>query len=644
LRKKLCFSAATVALVFATLELGLWLLRVPALRDKAADPYAGFTSTVPHFRTFEGAGGEELVGVAPNKLGVLNDQTFPARKPTGSFRIVCLGGSTTYGRPFFDLTSYPGWLRAYLPLADPTRKWEVINAGAISYASYRVKGVMNELARFEPDLFIIDVGHNEFLERRTYDKLLGTHAAIRDAAGWVSATRVAGFMARMLEAAGLIRATLPQGGGSAVGDEVKHVSLSAVGPEAYTRDPEFRREVLAHFRATLREMAEIARRANARVVFVVPASNLLDFAPFKSELSQALTPQAKRAWLDAFERGQRLAASGQITEALEAFQQVQAIDDRHAGLLFQVGRIYWQLGKYDEALTYLSRARDEDICPLRALSETSAIIREVAAEVDAPVLDFDEQVRTSASHGIPSAREFCDHVHHQVVTNQELAIGLVEKLATLGIAALGSDWTPVERERVNNETLARIDRKLYAAELKMLARLLSRLSQKPQALERLNEALAYDSDSVETLELAGELQLSLGMNEEAFNSYHQITELASENALAQEGMGVALIRLGRFDDALKPLQNAIALMPNRASAFANRGIASAELGKLEDAVTYLRKAVQLAPGEAWIHSNLGLAEEKRGSRRDAALHYQNALAIDPSDRVAAAGRSRLSVR
>jgi len=83
-------------------------------------------------------------------------------------------GSATYGRPFFDHTSFPGWLRAFLPRADPTRKWEVINAGAISYASYRIKGLMAELSRFEPDLFIVYTGENEFLERRTYASAFNT--------------------------------------------------------------------------------------------------------------------------------------------------------------------------------------------------------------------------------------------------------------------------------------------------------------------------------------------------------------------------------------------------------------------------------------------------------------------------------------
>ena len=133
-------------------------------RITAAIPDAGFTPQVPHFHVETNAAGEALVTVVPNKRESVNDQTFPRHKKPGTYRIVCLGGSATYGRPFFDHTSFAGWLRAFLPKADPSRKWEVINAGAISYASYRVKGLMAELAQYEPDLFIAYMGHNEFLE------------------------------------------------------------------------------------------------------------------------------------------------------------------------------------------------------------------------------------------------------------------------------------------------------------------------------------------------------------------------------------------------------------------------------------------------------------------------------------------------
>ena len=109
---------------------------------------------------------------ARNRLAYFNAQRFSANKAPRTFRIFCLGGSTTYGRPYNDHTSYVGWLRELLPLADDRRQYEVINAGGISYASYRVASLMDELCGYEPDLFVVYMGHNEFLEQRTYQDLL----------------------------------------------------------------------------------------------------------------------------------------------------------------------------------------------------------------------------------------------------------------------------------------------------------------------------------------------------------------------------------------------------------------------------------------------------------------------------------------
>ena len=203
LKKKLAFASLATAGFFLLLEGLLQLCGVePAyVRD---DAYAGFVSHIPHFVSAKSDDGTELLAVAPSKSRVLNEITFAPKKPASTFRIVCLGGSTTYGRPFFDKTSFAGWLREFLPAADPAQNWEVINAGATSYASYRVAGVMQELAQYQPDLFIIYTGHNEFLERRTYEQLLKQSPWLRDALSLASHSRTMTAIRGTLEHVGLM--------------------------------------------------------------------------------------------------------------------------------------------------------------------------------------------------------------------------------------------------------------------------------------------------------------------------------------------------------------------------------------------------------------------------------------------------------
>ncbi|MFC1637298.1 hypothetical protein ACFL5Z_20960 [Planctomycetota bacterium] len=152
--KRIFFAAVTVAAFFALVEIVLAVLGVrPVLYDK--DPYVGFSSTIPLFVEQAGPDGKKVMVTAENKLGLFNPQQFPAGKAPDTYRIFCMGGSTTFGRPYDDTTSFCGWLRVMLPKADPSRSWEVINAGGVSYASYRMAALMEELIRYKPDLFII---------------------------------------------------------------------------------------------------------------------------------------------------------------------------------------------------------------------------------------------------------------------------------------------------------------------------------------------------------------------------------------------------------------------------------------------------------------------------------------------------------
>ena len=162
--KKLALGLGVTLAVFALVELILLAVGVVPLYERT-DPYVGFSGYAPLFRP-SALRPVESRSSRPHttKFRWFNPQRFPARKAEGTTRIFCVGGSTTYGRPYDDRTSFCGWLRLFLPAVDPSRRWEVINAGGISYASYRVARLMEELADYEPDLFIVYSGHNEFLE------------------------------------------------------------------------------------------------------------------------------------------------------------------------------------------------------------------------------------------------------------------------------------------------------------------------------------------------------------------------------------------------------------------------------------------------------------------------------------------------
>jgi len=169
------FYFAAVAVVLSPLvfvELVLRFLVSPLPIDRT-DPYVSFHSLSPLF-VLDSTG--ERFETAPERLEYFYPQSFPAKKGTKTFRIFCLGGSTVQGRPYAVETSFTTWLKLNIDASRSERAYEVVNCGGVSYASYRLVPVMQELLKYEPDLFIIYSGHNEFLEdwscrRRRYHEL-----------------------------------------------------------------------------------------------------------------------------------------------------------------------------------------------------------------------------------------------------------------------------------------------------------------------------------------------------------------------------------------------------------------------------------------------------------------------------------------
>ena len=203
---------------------------------------------------------------AENKLRWFNHQSFPKAKPDNTFRIFCLGGSTTYGRPFDDKTSYCGWLREYLVEVDPTQNFEVINAGGISYASYRLVKVMEELAEFEPDLFIVYTGHNEFLEERTYREIKRVPGVVRNFGTVVAKSRTYAL------AQGLTRNHDGQGTGAADGDsglaaDVNTKLDNGAGLDLYHRDDELHEKTNSKVSKTNIYLRRFRIRCHLRSIF-----------------------------------------------------------------------------------------------------------------------------------------------------------------------------------------------------------------------------------------------------------------------------------------------------------------------------------------------------------------------------------------
>lgn len=620
--RNLALALGSVALFLGLLEAGLWLAGTrPALSHE--DPFVGFESRLRLFDERRGEDGRLERVTAPGRLRYFNAQRFPAHKRDGTRRVFCVGGSTTYGRPYDDRTSFCGWLRLLLPEADPSSRWEVVNAGGISYASYRVAALMQELAGYEPDLFVVYSGHNEFLEERTYREVRRWPAPVEWARLQLNRTRTYSALRRLW---GRGAATEPP---TVLPAEVDTVLDHSVGPSAYHRDDALRRQILAHYRLNLGRIVEIARGAGAEALLVVPASNLRHCSPFKSRPGDALTPAEVRRGRALLDEAAAARAEGRLDAALRALSRATALDPRSARAHYQRARLLEELGRWREARDDYVRARDEDVCPLRALSEMQEIVAEVAEASDAPLVDFAALVRERSEHGIPGSSLFLDHVHPTIEGHRLLALAVIETLTARGDLHPGAAWGDAAIARAIRAVEGGMDRREHGKALANVAQVLGWAGKHEDAYAVALRAIALAPDHAQAHVQAAGSAFRLGRIDEALEHYREAVRLEPRDPRAQNNLGHTLAARGRLDEAIVHYRAALRLDPELAAAHYNLGRALARGGDPVQAERHLEECLRLEPTRAEAHFELGRLSVRRGEREAGRRHLVRALELRP---------------
>jgi len=158
--KKRTFFIITIAVPFvalAVLEVGLRIFHYgPNISLFVTEEFGDRTYHVMNpdvkFRYFS------RVDFSPNT----SPDYFLVPKPKGTFRIFCLGGSTTIGFPYGPVGSFGSFLRDRLKAIFPDQQIEVINLGMTATNSYTAADLARDVVNYEPDLIIDYDGHNEF--------------------------------------------------------------------------------------------------------------------------------------------------------------------------------------------------------------------------------------------------------------------------------------------------------------------------------------------------------------------------------------------------------------------------------------------------------------------------------------------------
>ncbi len=466
-RKKFCFAAIALAIFCVGIEGCLAIVGVRP--DVTRDPYVGFSNYAPVMQSERDASGREVLTTVPAKQVWFNRQSFPRIKPAGTRRVICVGGSTTYGRPFADPTSYSGFLRQLLPIADPSHAYEVINAGGVSYASYRVAAVMEEFAQYDPDLFIVYSVHNEFLERRTYSSMYERSQWQMSLESWLRKTRSWTAVEK------LISMRQDDGAGEILSTEVDERLNHTPGPSDYERDDDWTAKVLRHYEFNLQRMVRIARDCGAEIVFVEPACNEKDCSPFKSD---------------------------------EPY--------------YQDGRDLFELGLFEDARIAFQAAIDRDICPLRATTAIGAILRRVASSNHVPCVPLERRLRATCEaqygHQCLGDEFFVDHVHPTIEVHRDLATWIIDSLSESGWID-GNRLTQAAIQKVDDQVRSEIDAVDHGVSLRNLAKVMHWSGKFDEARRRALDALQILPNDPESRYVLADCLTRLNRVNEAIEQY-----------------------------------------------------------------------------------------------------------------------------
>ena len=611
-RRKAIYGCLVTGLFLVSFECVLAALDVESVLERR-DPYVGFERALPLF-VERVEGGQTFLQTADNKLSFFNAQRFPKHKPDDVTRVFCLGGSTTFGRPFDDRTSFVGWLRELLPLVENGRNWEVINAGGISYASYRVAAVMDELVKYSPDLFVIYTGHNEFLEERTYRDLNESSPRLRRVTAVLLKSRVVSLAHHLLTKGDTRlydRVVLPQ--------EVDAILDHSVGPDAYERDDQLRKDILEHFKYNLARMIKTARAAGAEVLLVTPSANTKDFSPFKSEHTLNRDDGTAQRWTELVDAAAELQKSGDADGALSMLMSAEEIDSGSADLHFRMGTLRFEKGEYADAGDSFQRAIENDICPLRATLDIRQAVEQTAIAYQVPLVDFDSILKhdclESFGHASPGREYFLDHVHPTVEIHRLLALAIVEALTQAGIVTPEDQWGEEAIAQASRRIESRIDAELQANALTTLAQVLSWAGKQEEAGPLAEQAVQLRShaslkEDAEAMFYAAVSHAMKGRDSEAIELLGKVVELQPGNAQAHWRLGVLLYDQLRFQESRFHFSEAVRLNPEDAYSCQMLGVTLMKLGRYQESLSALYRASELAPDNAVIRDNINATLKK----------------------------------
>jgi tetratricopeptide (TPR) repeat protein len=358
-------------------------------------------------------------------------------KPAGTFRIFCLGGSTTVGYPYWFNGSFSSFLRDRLHRTFPERPIEVINLGMTAINSYTVVDMARELHRYQPDLLIVYDGHNEF-----YGALGAASRESLNAPRWLTALYLRLLHFRTVLAvreivASIIGEDAPSTTSRSLGTMMERLAWDKFVPYG---SPTYAR-ALEDFGGNLEELKHICAEHGIPLVLATQVSNLRDQPPFVSSDPGGHAGERMHALLDA---GAKQYALGHFDSALVSFRDALPFDTLHSDTYYRVARCLDTLGHTHEAELAYRRARDFDQLRFRTSSDFNNAILSAGNDSTVLVVEMEQVFREHSPDSLIGNALLFEHLHPRAFGQFLMAGAFARAMRERGLLAPRTGWAAAD--------------------------------------------------------------------------------------------------------------------------------------------------------------------------------------------------------
>ncbi|MDA0684760.1 MAG: tetratricopeptide repeat protein [Bacteroidetes bacterium] len=633
--RKRAFTFVAIALPFMLLFLLEGSLRL-----------AGYGGIPPLFHPVEGYQGfiqpDENAGARffPSIATPPNIPFDSFREPPvdESIRIIMQGGSTGAGWPYYFGANIADLVEAYLQQSFPGRTVEVMNTSMAAVNSYTLLDLSEEIIDLEPDAVLIYAGHNEY-----YGALgVGSSQGIGSNPAFVNlylklrrlrTTQLVQDMTATV-AGWLVSSPAQEQSGTLMQNMVREQRIP-LGSDLYEKGIE-------QFRFNMSLLLSNYEKAGIPVYIGTLASNIRDQAPFISgtgstdESDNQVAAQDVVAALRALAEADSLRAQTMLDRVIEDYPSF-AVAYYHRGLLNE------QIGDTVQARSDLETAREQDELRFRAPSTINTIIRELASDHSATIVESEAAMAGAASNGLIGRELMLEHLHPTVEGYRILGTSFFLSLAENGFRSEdGLNWSDVDVRGVANTrpVITDLDSLVGAYRVQQLTGSwpFQALGSRFMGVDTLmagtfvgDVALRTFQNDMQRVEALDALRINATRQNELDQAAEYLGALTQRYPMVP-GPFLALAKIQVTQNQLMDAETTIrAELTLQESGEAQEilGTVLLSTGRVEESITHLERAIELNADDLRARYNLAGAFALKGQYDKARFHAQEVIRRNP---------------